>query len=38
MNADKFHPVIEKIEGWTLIEEWRSEDVRSGNLVNGITR
>ena len=33
MTAEKFHEIIESVTGWTLIEEWDSEDVRRGKNV-----
>ena len=33
MTAEKFHEIIERVTGWTLVEEWDSEDVRRGKNV-----
>ena len=33
MTAEKFHEIIESVTGWTLVEEWDSEDVRRGKNV-----
>ena len=34
MTAEKFHPVLARVPGLTLVEEWESEDVRRGNNVH----
>ena len=33
MTAEKFHEILESVAGWTLVEEWNSEDVRRGKSV-----
>ncbi|MCR5604957.1 MAG: class I SAM-dependent methyltransferase [Lachnospiraceae bacterium] len=33
MTAEKFHEILKSVTGWTLIEEWDSEDVRRGKNV-----
>ena len=33
MTAEKFHEILESVTGWTLVEEWDSEDVRRGKNV-----
>ena len=33
MTAEKFHEILENVVGWTLVEEWDSEDVRRGKNV-----
>ena len=33
MTAEKFHKILESLAGWTLVEEWDSEDVRRGKNV-----
>ena len=33
MKSEKFHTIMDKISGLGIVEEWRSEDVRRGNLV-----
>ena len=33
MTAEKFHEILENVVGWTLVDEWDSEDVRRGKNV-----
>lgn len=33
MTTEKFHEILESVTGWTLVEEWDSEDVRRGKNV-----
>ena len=34
MTSEKFQKVFDQLKGWTLVEEWESEDVRRGNNVH----
>ena len=33
MTSEKFHKIFCQLKGWTLVEEWESEDVRRGKNV-----
>jgi hypothetical protein len=33
MTSEKFHNIFDRMKGWSLVEEWESEDVRRGKNV-----
>ena len=34
MTSEKFRPVLDRVSGLKLVEEWESEDIRRGNNVH----